>query len=936
MKQTGVTSVFKSGAWANISLGVLVSIACAGYSLPAFSQDATAPVGSGGVVKTAPVIPQQVRYAGQLTNRSGDTLEAVFSIYAAPEGGEPLWTETQQVSVDMNGSYTVLLGSTSTAGLPQTLFVGGAARWLGVSVERAPEMARVLLSSVPYAMKSADAQSLAGHPAADFVTQAQLAQLSTQREQNPEPAITPLTSGTVTGSGTAGNIPMWTGTLTQGNSEMVQVGSDIGINEATPVATLDVNGSAMIRGTMTSPAVGTATTATGYASQVWQWNPSVWSTTAGAAVAPAFRMYASPIGNNTATPSAELVLSYQLGASHAPLFIMSSTGALTAYGGLTATAPTVATASAGVNSPLLGLSASSYNSSSSHATPENFAWQALSTGNDTSTPSANLSLLFGTTAPPAPTGLSISTKGLITFATGQTFPVTGTGGGTITGITTTSPLTGSGTSGSVALGLNQSALTTDITPGLESTFDSRYAKLSGGNVFSSYQEAYQTSGPGTAALLSWGTNGSVGAFGNSDTGYGVQGESTSGYGVYAQVTTPASGSAGVLGFTGTSFSGSYASESGVANAGIWADNSKVGTGIPLALFATADDAYGEAIVTNGNDYPSLFVDNNTGTAGEFEATTGYGVNSSTGSGTGVYGSTNGGGDGVEGYNADTGAQDAGVLGVANTSSVVYGSYNIYAGVWGDTGTSSTTVSPAWAIGVLGTADDSHAGVFLNNSTDWSTLYVSNSSTGGTGLFTTMMASSADGTCGIGGGGGLTCTGPIKSLASAGSGARTVETYGVQSPENWMEDFGTGQLEKGAAVVSLDPTFAETVTETADYHVFLTPRGDSKGLYVTNVTPTSFEVRESGGGTSSLSFDYRIVAKRRGYEAMRHVDVTERYNAELKAAAMARQSGPVRRPVALAKSPLQLALNSHPRRIMAARTPVPHKPLTPPANTPAHH
>ena len=144
------------------------------------------------------------------------------------------------------------------------------------------------------------------------------------------------------------------------------------------------------------------------------------------------------------------------------------------------------------------------------------------------------------------------------------------------------------------------------------------------------------------------------------------------------------------------------------------------------------------------------------------------------------------------------------------------------------------IAPAWAIGVLGTADDGHAGVFLNNSSGFSTLFMQNDSTGGTGnsagLFKTLMASSADGTCGIGGG-SMTCTGPIKSLASAGNGARTVETYAVQSPENWMEDFGTGQMEKGVAVVKIDPTFAETVSETADYHVFITPNGDSKGLYV---------------------------------------------------------------------------------------------------------
>jgi hypothetical protein len=102
---------------------------------------------------------------------------------------------------------------------------------------------------------------------------------------------------------------------------------------------------------------------------------------------------------------------------------------------------------------------------------------------------------------------------------------------------------------------------------------------------------------------------------------------------------------------------------------------------------------------------------------------------------------------------------------------------------------------------------------------------------------------------------------------------------MQSPENWMEDFGSGMVQNGVAVVKIDPAFAETVTADASYHVFITPNGDSKGLYVIRKTATSFEVRESGGGTSSLSFDYRIVAKRRGYEAQRLTDVTERFKAE---------------------------------------------------------
>jgi len=114
---------------------------------------------------------------------------------------------------------------------------------------------------------------------------------------------------------------------------------------------------------------------------------------------------------------------------------------------------------------------------------------------------------------------------------------------------------------------------------------------------------------------------------------------------------------------------------------------------------------------------------------------------------------------------------------------------------------------------------------------------------------------------IGDRGNLSCTGQVKTLVSTGGGTRKVETYSVQSPENWMEDFGSGTLQKGVAVVSIDAAFAETVSETADYHVFITPNGDSKGLYVIRKTATTFEVRESGGGTSSLSFDYRIVAKR---------------------------------------------------------------------------
>jgi hypothetical protein len=75
------------------------------------------------------------------------------------------------------------------------------------------------------------------------------------------------------------------------------------------------------------------------------------------------------------------------------------------------------------------------------------------------------------------------------------------------------------------------------------------------------------------------------------------------------------------------------------------------------------------------------------------------------------------------------------------------------------------------------------------------------------------------------------------------------------------------------VVALDPDFIQTVNTGRDYMVIPVPNGECKGLYVTNKTPASFEVRELGGGTSSIRFDYRIVALRKNYENVRFADHT---------------------------------------------------------------
>lgn len=673
----------------------------------------------------------------------------------------------------------------------------------------------VQLSSVPYAMKSADAQALAGHPAGDFVTQEQLSQFAqTEAERASAQAFSPLLSGTITGSGTTGTIPQFTGTNTIGNSDIYQVGTSIGINETAPADTLDVNGTAQFRGTLTLPPLATATSTKPQASQLAQWSSSTWSSTAAAAVNPTYKLSVSAIGNNTATPSGDLLFNYQLGTGpSSTILYVTPTGALTSYGGYQTTPTSLATSSAAVNSPLVELSGSVYHSSTSSAAAQNFAWQVIPTGNDTTTPSANIALLWssGTTTPVA-TGFSISSKGRITWATGQTFPITGTGGGTITGITTSSPLTGSGTSGSVALGLNESTLVNDISPSLESDFNSVYAQLGAGNTFTAPQQV-NASGADTSGVDAVVTgNGSIGIYGESDgaingsaTPVGVEGLATS---------TDGNGMMAVE--TGPNGYGIYAHASGT--------HSSTSRSTPVGVYALSE---------NGN----------------------------------------------------------GVLGIATGGSGRYNAYNAAGytgGAWGDTSAPGSSQSLA---GIVGSADDNDAGYFVNDSADSTTIFATNESSGGTGLFTVFKASTRAGTCGIGDG-NLTCTGQVKTLSTTGGGAHTVETYATQSAENWMEDYGTGTMKMGVAVVKIDPAFAETVSETADYHVFLTPNADSKGLYVINKTLTSFEVRESGGGTSSLTFDYKIVGKRRGYEAQRLVDVTDRFNQEQARSLIARAHGAV--------------------------------------------
>jgi hypothetical protein len=102
-------------------------------------------------------------------------------------------------------------------------------------------------------------------------------------------------------------------------------------------------------------------------------------------------------------------------------------GALAAQGAaLPATG--IATSAQGFTSNPLDLLASSFNSGNSTAVPQLFRWQAEPVSNNTANPSGKLDLLYlSGTGTPGETGLSIASNGMITFASGQSFPLTCTG-----------------------------------------------------------------------------------------------------------------------------------------------------------------------------------------------------------------------------------------------------------------------------------------------------------------------------------------------------------------------------------------------------------------------------------------------------------------------------------------------------------------------------
>jgi hypothetical protein len=338
---------------------------------------------------------------------------------------------------------------------------------------------------------------------------------------------------------------------------------------------------------------------------------------------------------------------------------------------------------------------------------------------------------------------------------------------------------------------------------------------------------------------------------------------------YQVTNAPSTDFAGPIRATGgnSTFPDGAANIGNNTGSGIGVYGTTNGQGIDAAgVFGSASGAsqgvLGSCLGTAGRD-------GSCGVLGISDVGVGVRGGASAGGGIGVFGS--GRGIGVEGENAagGTGVLGSSSFGSGNANVGVYGQAQGSGGGFGVIGLCSNDVNSTGLLGASSTGTGlsgltyaaNGVGVYGYNATSGAAL-VAVSTGGYAGIFSGSMYVS----------GALTVLG-AKSAAVRDAGGALRRMYSMESPESWFEDFGSGQLTSGTATVQFEPSFGSLVHGDS-YHVFLTPKGDSKGwLYVSKQNPNGFTVQEAGGGTSNIGFSYRIVAKRKDIPGNRleHVD-----------------------------------------------------------------
>src|SRR5262245_31564865 len=169
---------------------------------------------------------------------AGPVETVTLSIYADEEGGVPLWQETQTIAMDAQGRYSLLLGATSPDGIPAAVF-GSEAHWLGTRFERAREVegSRMRLTSVPYAIRAADADTLGGRPASAYL----LAPNAGGKTSAEATAVEPGGSANTVLPGTTDFLAKYVNGVDVGSSSVFELaGGSIGMGTNTPFDRLHI------------------------------------------------------------------------------------------------------------------------------------------------------------------------------------------------------------------------------------------------------------------------------------------------------------------------------------------------------------------------------------------------------------------------------------------------------------------------------------------------------------------------------------------------------------------------------------------------------------------------------------------------------------------------------------------------------------------------
>lgn len=321
---------------------------------------------------------------------------------------------------------------------------------------------------------------------------------------------------------------------------------------------------------------------------------------------------------------------------------------------------------------------------------------------------------------------------------------------------------------------------------------------------------------------------------NSGVGAGIAGISTNGRGVNGitkhNSTSPSNAMYGLY--------GQDLSTSGVYNGGVFGSSVR-GNGV----WAQSSSNFGLRAISSS------------GTATYSTSSTGYGMygTSIAGIGTvgissqyiGLYGS--GPGDGVYGFSST----NSGVFGSTSGGTAVYASSGTGFGVQAHT--------------------SGHVGAYVTNGNgngaDITGSYIGTVTRGPANGFPLVVTdSSGNNLMWVTGTGDLHYVGSLVNGVRLGGGFMAT-SFSPTASRPSIEDTGTAHLVYGKAIVRLDPTFARAIDRRRPYQVFITPGGDTRGLYVAAKGASSFVVREVQGGRSSFDFDYHIYATQLGASAV---------------------------------------------------------------------